>query len=92
MERERIRAQWRADPDLHPDLTWRLHALDEVERVAHVELGLLDEKLAGLAQMRRTLLERIEAYQRLRGEIRAQLGAAQRSAKDEAHQADGATH
>jgi DNA-binding transcriptional MerR regulator len=92
LERERIRAQWRADPDLHPDLTWRLHALDEVERVAHVELGLLDEKLAGLEQMRHTLLDRLEKYQRLRGEIRAQLDAAQRPAKDAARQADGITH
>ncbi len=82
MERERIRAQWQANPSLASNTIWRLQALDDVEQVAHRELGLLDEKLAGLEQMRRTVLTRLEAYQRLRGEIRAQPGAAADTAQD----------
>ena len=68
LERERIRRQWQADSNLE----WRLAALDEVEQVARRELELLQERLAGLEQMRGRLLERMERYQRLRGEIRAQ--------------------
>lgn len=72
LERDRIRARWKSDPDP----TSRLHALDEVEQVVHRELDLLEQKLAGLERMRQTLRERIEKYQRLRTEI---LSPAQRS-------------
>ncbi|HET9109775.1 MAG TPA: MerR family transcriptional regulator [Ktedonobacterales bacterium] len=71
MERERIREQWRADAD--PE--WRLSALDEVEAVARRELELLKERLAGLQEMRAEVLEKLEKYQRLRAEIRAELRA-----------------
>lgn len=69
LERERIREQWRSDSN--PES--RLRALDDVEQVSRRELELLEEKLAGLQAMRGVLLERMEKYQRLRGEIRAQL-------------------
>lgn len=69
LERERIREQWRSDST--PES--RLRALDEVEQVSRRELELLEEKLAGLQEMRSVLLERMEKYQRLRREIRAQL-------------------
>jgi len=69
LERERIRRQWQADSNLE----WRLTALDEVEQVARRELELLQERLAGLEEMRGRLLERLERYQRTRSEIRAQL-------------------
>ena len=72
LERERIKAQWQADADP----SRRLAALDEVEKVSHRELQLLEEKLAGLEHMRQSLLERLETYQRVRSEIRAQAGLA----------------
>lgn len=71
MGRERIREQWRTDAD--PE--WRLAALDEVEAVARRELELLKERLAGLQAMRAGVLEKLEKYQRLRAEIRADLRA-----------------
>ncbi|HEU5343411.1 MAG TPA: MerR family transcriptional regulator [Ktedonobacterales bacterium] len=77
LERERIREQWRTD--LNPES--RLRALDEVEQVSRRELELLEEKLAGLQEMRSVLLERMEKYQRLRGEIRAQLRTARTGAR-----------
>lgn len=69
MERDRIRARWQSDTDP----TSRLHALDEVEQVVHRELTLLEEKLAGLEQMRQALLERLEKYQSLRAEIHTRI-------------------
>ncbi len=75
MERERIRAQWRTDAD--PE--WRLAALDEVEAVARRELELLQERLAGLQERRANVLEKLEKYQRLRAEIRADLSARRES-------------
>lgn len=83
LERERIRKQWQSDSNLE----WRLSALDEVEQVARRELELLQERVAGLEEMRGRLLERMERYQRMRGEIRAQLHdqRAPRQAHREAH-------
>ncbi len=83
LERERIRRQWQADSNLE----WRLTALDEVEQVARRELELLQERLAGLEEMRGRLLERMERYQRTRGEIRAQLHDQREARKDEPQQA-----
>ena len=78
LERERIREQWRSDSN--PES--RLRALDEVEQVSRRELELLEEKLAGLREMRSVLLERMEKYQRLRREIRAQLRSARPARQD----------
>jgi DNA-binding transcriptional MerR regulator len=85
LERERIRRQWQADSNLE----WRLTALDEVEQVARRELELLQERLAGLEEMRGLLLERLERYQRTRVEIRAQLHDQREVRKDEPQQARG---
>ncbi|HZC06322.1 MAG TPA: MerR family transcriptional regulator [Ktedonobacterales bacterium] len=71
LERERIRKQWQSDAD--PE--WRLTALDEVEAVARRELELLQERLAGLQEMRGALLDKLEKYQRLRAELRAEVRA-----------------
>ena len=83
LERERIRRQWQSDSNLE----WRLHALDEVEHVARRELELLQERVAGLEEMRGRLHERMERYQRLRGEIRAQLHDQREARTDEPQQA-----
>ncbi|HEY7976110.1 MAG TPA: MerR family transcriptional regulator [Ktedonobacterales bacterium] len=88
LERERIREQWQADSN--PE--WRLSALDDVERVARRELELLEERLAGLEEMRRTLLERMERYQRLRGEMRTQIQAARASRRHEPRSAKSLDH
>jgi hypothetical protein len=88
LERERIREQWQADSN--PE--WRLSALDDVERVARRELELLDERLAGLEEMRRTLLERMERYQRLRGEMRTQIQATRESRRHEPRSAQSLDH
>src|SRR5487761_2016484 len=76
LTRERIKEQWQTDPAP----TWRPDALDEGEAMADHELRLLDEKLEGLAQLRGTLLQRLERYQLLRKEIRAQVGLADETA------------
>lgn len=78
LERERIRKQWQSDWNLE----WRLTALDEVEQVARRELELLQERLAGLEEMRLRLHERMERYQRLRGEIREQLRSQRESQRE----------
>ncbi len=72
LERERIKAEWKSDDDP----ARRLAALDAVEKVAHRELQLLEDKLEGLETMRQTVLERLERYQRTRAEIRARVGLA----------------
>jgi DNA-binding transcriptional MerR regulator len=69
LERDRLRERWQVDSDP----AWRLHALDEVEAVAQRELALLEEKMVGLEHMRQSLRERLERYDRLRVETRAQL-------------------
>jgi DNA-binding transcriptional MerR regulator len=71
LERDAIREQWQSDST--PE--WRLKALDEIEHAVRRELELLEARLAGLQEMRQTLLERTEKYQRLRRELRAQLRA-----------------
>lgn len=87
MERERIKAEWQTDADP----TRRLRALDEAEQVAHGELTLLEEKLRGLENMRQTLIERLAKYQRVREEIRTQLGLPA-DAPDERHKSEASAH
>lgn len=87
MERERIKAQWQTDSDP----ARRLQALDDVEQVARSELTLLEEKLRGLENMRQTLIERLAKYQRLREEIRTQLGLAA-DQSDERRQPEASAH
>ncbi len=78
LERARIRERWQTDTDP----VWRLSALDAAERVAYRELELLQERIAGLERMRRTLQERVDSYDRLRSEMLAQHGATAAAATD----------
>lgn len=87
LERERIKAQWQSDDDP----ARRLAALDAVEEVAHRELRLLEEKLKGLEKMRQTVRERLETYQRVRGELRAQAGLTE-EVSNHTGQSDAATY
>lgn len=87
MERERIKAQWQSDDSP----AGRLQALDDIEQAARRELTLLEDKLRGLETMRQTLIERLAKYQRLREEIRAQLGLAA-EASDDWHQPRASAH
>lgn len=69
LERDRMRTQWQADSD--PE--WRLRALEQVELLAHRELMLLENKLAGLEAMRQTLLERLARYRETRAKLRQEI-------------------
>lgn len=68
-EREQVRAAWQRETNPHA----HLGQLDEAEALVRQQLRLVDEKLAGLEEMRGTLRERIARYERLRGEIHEQL-------------------
>lgn len=71
LERDAIREQWQSESN--PE--WRMKALDEVEHAVRRELEMLEARLTGLQEMRQSLQERMEKYQRLRRELRAQIRA-----------------
>lgn len=68
-EREQVRAAWQRETDPYA----HLGQLDDVEGLVRQQLRLVEEKLAGLEEMRETLRERIARYERLRREIREGL-------------------
>lgn len=74
-EREQVRAAWQRETDPRARLAW----LDRVEEIARRQLQLVDEKLAGLREMRDHVQARLERYDRHRAELQAQLGSAGRS-------------
>jgi MerR family transcriptional regulator, repressor of the yfmOP operon len=68
-EREQVRAAWERETDPRAHLA----QLDEAEALVHQQLRLVEEKLAGLKEMRDALRGRLARYGRLRSEIRDQL-------------------
>ncbi len=68
-EREQMRRAWRLDTDPQA----RLAHLDEAEALDRRQLRMVEEKLAGLDEMRKTLQARLDHYDDFRGELRAQL-------------------
>lgn len=70
-QREQVRFAWQRDtsPQAH------LRQLDEAEALVRRQLGLVEEKLAGLQEMRDALVERLTRYDQLRAEILTQREA-----------------
>ena len=69
-EREHVRAAWKQETDLHAKLAW----LEKAEELTSRQLSMVEEKLAGLTEMRDNLVGRRERYEQLRGELLAALG------------------
>ena len=68
-DREHARAVWAHEPDPHARLEWLNRLEEQTKRL----LDLVEEKHAGLEEMRRSLLARRQRQQRLRAELEAQL-------------------
>jgi DNA-binding transcriptional MerR regulator len=68
-ERARVRDAWRRDDAPAA----RLQRLEEAEALVRGQLDLVEEKLAGLQDMRASLRERLDRYDVLRAQLRAQL-------------------
>jgi DNA-binding transcriptional MerR regulator len=68
-EREHVRAAWEKQPDPKARLEW----LDQLEAQNERLLLLVEEKRAGLEEMRHNLMTRHERWQTLRAELQAQL-------------------
>lgn len=66
--REQVRSAWQRDTSPQA----RLMHLDEAEVLVRRQLRLVEEKLAGLQEMRDALADRLTRYDRLREEIRTQ--------------------
>jgi DNA-binding transcriptional MerR regulator len=73
-EREQVRAAWQRETDPRARLAW----LDRAEDITRRQLQLVDEKLAGLQEMRAHVQARLERYDRHRAELQAQLGTSHR--------------
>ncbi|MBF6589562.1 MAG: MerR family transcriptional regulator [Ktedonobacterales bacterium] len=71
--REQVRAAWHRETDPHARLTW----LDHSEELMRGQLRLVEEKLAGLEEMRMGLRERLATLARLREELHAALAEAE---------------
>ncbi|HLZ21474.1 MAG TPA: MerR family transcriptional regulator [Ktedonobacterales bacterium] len=69
-EREHVRAAWIQEPDPRA----RLELLDRLEAQQEHLLLLVDEKRAGLEEMRHNMMTRRERWQALRAELNAQMG------------------
>lgn len=70
-EREHVKAAWPSETNPQTRLAW----LDRVEELTRRQLQLVEEKLAGLEEMRHNLLARLERNARSRAEERSQLGS-----------------
>lgn len=70
-EREHVAEAWRRETNPEARLAW----LDRVEELARSQLQKVEEKLAGLEEMRHNLLARLERYERRRAEERSRLGS-----------------
>lgn len=69
--REQVRSAWQRDTSPQA----RLKHLDDAEALVRRQLRLVEEKLAGLQEMRDTLADRLTRYDQLRAEIRTQRDA-----------------
>lgn len=68
-EREHVKAAWAGETDPHARLEWINRLEEQTTRL----LRLVDEKRAGLEEMRQSLLARHERQRQLRAELEAQL-------------------
>ena len=70
-EREHVAEAWRRETNPQARLAW----LDQVEGLTRRQLQMVEEKLAGLEEMRHNLLARLERYEQRRAEERSRLGS-----------------
>ncbi|MGZ3583581.1 MAG: MerR family transcriptional regulator [Ktedonobacterales bacterium] len=68
-EREHVRTAWRQATDPHAKLAW----LEKSEELTLRQLRMVEEKLAGLNEMRDNLVGRQERYEQLRAELLTQI-------------------
>ena len=68
-ERDHVRAAWAQEHDPHTRLEW----LDRVESLTRDQLRIVDEKLAGLQEMRANLQARLNNLQGRRAQLLADL-------------------
>jgi MerR family transcriptional regulator, repressor of the yfmOP operon len=69
-ERARMRDAWQREEDPNA----RLQQLDAFEALVRGQLQLVEEKLAGLEDMRASLRERLDRYETLRAQLHEQIG------------------
>src|SRR5260370_5566858 len=67
--REQVKAEWDRDPDPRA----RLERLGRADALVRRQLALVDEKLAGLQEMRETLLARLVRYTERRADLERQI-------------------
>jgi MerR family transcriptional regulator, repressor of the yfmOP operon len=67
--REQVKAEWDRDPDPRA----RLERLARADVLVRRQLALVDEKLAGLSEMRETLLARLVRYTERRADLERQI-------------------
>lgn len=67
--REQVKAEWDRDPDPRA----RLERLARADELVRRQLALVDEKLAGLHEMRETLLARLVRYTERRADLERQI-------------------
>ena len=67
--REQVKAEWDRDPDPRA----RLERLARADELVRRQLALVDEKLAGLHEMRETLLARLVRYSERRTDLERQI-------------------
>jgi len=70
-ERQHTRNEW----PLASDARHRLNLLDHSDELARRTLQVVEEKIAGLEEMRSELRERLERHERMRAELQAELAA-----------------
>ncbi len=68
-EREHVRAAWRYETEPRAKLAW----LDKVQELTTRQLGMVEEKLAGLTEMRNNLVARRDRYVAARAELISEL-------------------
>ncbi len=68
-QREQVKAAWAHEPDPYMRLAW----LERVEALTRRQLGMVEEKLAGLEDMRSQLLARLATHEQRRAELQAQI-------------------
>jgi DNA-binding transcriptional MerR regulator len=69
LEREQARSRWRQDEAPRS----RLRAIIDAERVTRKQLHLIEERIKRMEEMRQSLRERLDKYDRLRAEITSQM-------------------
>lgn len=68
-ERRQLKVAYRQETDMAA----KIARLTQVDEVIHRQLGLIEQKIAGLEQMRSVLQEKLENHERVRQEMRQHI-------------------